>query len=152
MLDALEASWLARAVSESQLATASLSSLHLLGFTLVMGSGLLCSLHLLGLLFPEQPPMAIVRPATRVLFAGLCVSAVTGGLLVLPRAYGAAMNPTFRAKMLLLAAGVLLHAFVVTPLAARTSASVPARRLSGLAGLTAWAGVALAACAFILLE
>lgn len=152
MLETLQASWLARAINESQMATASLSSLHLLGFTLVMGSALLCSLHLLGLLLPEQPTAAIVRPSTRALIVGLCLSAVTGGLLVLPRAHGAAMNPFFRVKMLLLAAGVLLHAFVVIPLVARTKARVLPRRLSGLAGLVAWVGVAVAGCAFILLE
>lgn len=152
MLDALQASWLARAVNQSQLATASLSSLHLIGFTLVMGSMLVCSLHLLGLLLAEQPSSAIVRPASRALIAGLCISGVTGLLLALPRAYGAAMNPTFRLKMLLIVAGVLLHAFIVVPLAARASAGVWTRRLSGLASFVVWAGVAVAGCAFILLE
>ncbi len=152
MLDALQVSWLARAVGESSLATASLSSLHLLGFTLVMGSALLCSLHLLGVLLPEAPTTAIVRPATRALTAGLCLSVVTGALLALPRADSAAMNPIFRLKMLLLVAGVLVHALVVTPLATRSHAGVVTRRLSGLAGLAVWAGVAVAGCAFILLE
>jgi len=150
--DALEVSWLARAVSESQLATASLSAVHLLGFTLVMGSALVCALHLLGVLLPEQPSAAIVRPATRGLILGLCISAVTGGLLVLPRASSAAMNPVFRLKMLLLVAGLVAHAFAVAPLAARTTAGPRTRRLAGLAEVVVWAGVALAGCAFILLE
>ena len=152
MLDALQASWLARAVNESQLATASLSALHLLGFTLIMGSVMLCSLHLLGLLLAEQPTAAIVRPAARALLAGLCISVVTGLLLVMPRASGAVMNTTFRLKMLLLVLGVLLHVFVVAPLAARAHAGVWTRRLSGLASFVVWAGVAVAGCAFILLE
>ena len=152
MLDALQASWLAQAVGESQLATASLSSLHLLGFTVVMGSAVLCSLHLLGVLLPEHPTPALVRPATRALLAGLGLSVVTGVLLVLPRAAGAAVNPTFRLKMLLLVAGVLLHAVVVSSPAVTADAGVWTRRLSGLASLVVWAGVAVAGCAFILLE
>jgi len=152
VLDALQASWLARAVNESQLATASLSALHLLGFTLIMGSVMLCSLHLLGLLLAEQATAAVVRPAARALLAGLCLSVVTGVLLVMPRASGAVMNPTFRLKMLLLVLGVLLHVFVVAPLAARAHAGVWTRRLSGLASLMVWVGVAVAGCAFILLE
>ena len=39
MLEALQSSWLARAIGESQMLTASLSAMHLIGFTLVMGSG-----------------------------------------------------------------------------------------------------------------
>lgn len=152
MLDALQASWLARSVNESQLATASLSALHLLGFTLIMGSVMLGSLHLLGVLLAEQPTAAVVRPAARALLAGLCLSVVTGVLLVMPRASGAVMNPTFRLKMLLLVLGVLLHVFVVAPLAARAHAGVWTRRLSGLASLMVWVGVAVAGCAFILLE
>lgn len=152
MLDALQASWLARAVNESQLATASLSALHLLGFTLMMGSVMLCSLHLLGLLLAEQPTAAIVRPAARALLAGLCLSVVTGVLLVMPRASGAVMHTTFRLKMLLLVLGVLLQVFVVAPLAVRAHAGVWTRRLSGLASLMVWGGVAVAGCAFILLE
>ncbi len=152
MLDALQASWLARAVNESQLATASLSALHLIGFTLIMGGVVLCSLHLLGVLLSEQPTAAITRSATRAMIAGLCLSAVTGGLLVLPRVHGATMNPFFRVKMLLIAIGVLLQVLVVAPLAARAHARIWTLRLSGLASLVVWAGVALAACAFILLE
>lgn len=152
MLDALQSSWLAQAVNGSQLATASLSALHLLGFTLTLGSALLCSLHLLGLLLPEHPTVSVVRPATRVLAAGLCVSVVTGALLVLPRLTGAVVNSTFRLKMALLVAGVLLHVLVVSPLAGRGGAGVAARRASGLAGVAVWGGLAVAACAFILLE
>ncbi|MEQ1727471.1 MAG: DUF6644 family protein [Vicinamibacterales bacterium] len=152
MLDALQSSWLAGVISESPLATASLSSVHLLGFTVVMGSAVLCSLHLLGLLLTEHPTAALVRPATRALIAGLCLSVVTGVLLVLPRASSAAMNPTFRLKMLLLVVGVLLHAVVVSSLAGKPDVGVWTRRLSGLASLVVWAGVAVAGCAFILLE
>ncbi len=152
MLDALQSSWLAGVISESPLATASLSSVHLLGFTLVMGSALFCGLHLLGLLLPGQATAAIVRPATRALLVGLCLSAATGGLLVVPRASAAATNPIFRVKMLLLAAGVLLHVFVVSPLATRAHVAVLTRRLCGLAVVVVWVGVAVAGCAFILLE
>ena len=42
-------SWLAHVIAESQWLTAALSSLHLLGFTLVMGSALLSNLRMLGL-------------------------------------------------------------------------------------------------------
>jgi len=126
VLDALQSSWFAGVISELPLATASLSSLHLLGFTLVMGSALFCGLHLLGLLLPGQPTAAIVRPA--------------------------AMNPIFRLKMLFLLGAVLLHAFVVKPLEARPAAGVLRRRMSGFAVLVLWVGVAVAGCAFILLE
>lgn len=151
VLDALQSSWLARFISESQVMTASLSSFHLLGFTLVMGSGVLCSLRLLGAILPDQPSVAVVRPATRVLLVGLSISLLTGGLLVVPRAYGAAMNPMFRLKMLLLAVGVGVHFVLVRP-ASRYGSTAVTRRALGAASLMVWLGLAVSASAFILLE
>ena len=62
MLSALQSSWLAHAIGESQTLTAALSALHLIGFTLVMGSALVSNLRLLGRLFPERPATAVTRP------------------------------------------------------------------------------------------
>lgn len=152
MLDALQSSWLAHTIGESQMLTASLSSLHLLGFTLVMGSALVSNLRLLGRLLPETSATDVTRPAARVLVAGLLLSAVTGALLFAPRAAGAAANDTFRVKLTLLVLAVLVHFGVQARMARRADTARGAARAVGALGIVLWVGVALAGCAFVLIE
>ena len=152
MLEFLQASRLAHVVGESQMLTATLSSLHLLGFTTIMGSALVSNLRMLGVLLPEQPATDITRPTSRALAVGLVLSAITGALLFMPRAQGAAANPTFRLKLTLIVAAALVHFAAQRRYALRADRSRGTARLVGVTGLALWLGVALAACAFILLE
>lgn len=152
MLEALQSSWLARTIAQSQMLTASLSALHLIGFTLVMGSALVSNLRMLGGLLPERAATDVTRPAARALGMGLLLSALTGALLFAPRAAGAAANGTFRVKLTLIAAAVLVH-FLLQQRAARRAGEAPrTARAVGALGLALWVGVALAGSAFILLE
>jgi hypothetical protein len=153
LLEALQDSWLAHTIGESQMLTASLSALHLVGFTLVMGSALVSGLRLLGVTLREVGAIDVIRPATRVLLVGLSVSAVTGSLLFVPRAAGAAANDIFRLKLTLLLGAVLVHFAITRRVAGRGGAGdTGAQRATGALGLALWVGVALAGCAFILLE
>lgn len=152
VLDALQASWLATTIGQSQVWLASLSAFHLVGFTLVMGAALVTNLHLTGLLFAERPSTELVRPATRILRAGLTVSVVTGALMFITRAASAAENATFRTKLSLLVAASVLALVVQPRVTARAVAPGASARVLGGTGLVLWLGVALAACAFILLE
>jgi hypothetical protein len=152
VLEYLQASWLAHAVGESQMLTATLSSLHLLGFTTIMGSALVSNLRMLGVLFAEQPATDITRPTARALAAGLVLSAVTGALLFMPRAGGAMANPIFRVKLALIVAATVVHFGAQRRFAVGADRSRGAARVVGGAGLVLWFGVALAACAFILIE
>jgi hypothetical protein len=151
MFEALQASDFARRVSESLLGTAALSATHLLGFTLIMGSALVSGLRLLGWIFPERPADEVVRPAMRTLAVGLALSAITGALLFVPRAASAVGNGIFQLKMLLLAAAVVFQ-LTGTRLASRSASASASTRLAGGLGLALWIGVALAGCAFILIE
>jgi len=152
MLDTLQASWLALVIGQSQMLTASMSALHLVGFTLVMGSALVSNLRMVGALFAEQSLKDVTRPTSRALAAGLAISVLTGALLFVPRAAGAAANSTFRIKLTLLVAAVLVHFIVQRRLARRSHVSRGLGRFVGGLGLGLWFGVALAGCAFILLE
>ena len=152
MLEALQDSRLAHFIGESQMITAALSSLHLVGFTLVMGSALMFNLRMLGATLREVTAASIIRSASRVLVTGLVISITTGTLLFVPRAAGASANSIFRLKLTLLAGALLLH-FVIQRRVASTSADGSmAQRLSGAAGVGVWTALALAGCAFILLE
>lgn len=138
-------------VRESLLLTGALSAVHLLGFTLVTGGALVANLRLLGALFPDRPVLEVTGPAERGVAAGLAVSIGTGLLLFAPRAPSASANGIFQLKMLLLLAAATFH-FTAHRGVARRGATPVLLRVTGGFGLALWAGVALAGCAFILLE
>ena len=150
LLQWLEGTGVAAAVASSTMVTGSLSAVHVLGFTLVTGGALVANLRALGALFPNRP-VDFARPANRAILLGLAISVTTGFLLFSARATEAAENGTFRLKMLLLVLAVVVH-FVVRPrAAARGNAPRRARAVSAV-DLALWLGLAVTACAFILLE
>ena len=141
---------MAIAVRDSLTLTGALSAVHLIGFTLTTGGALVANLNLLGVLFPDRPPLEVSRPASRGIALGLAISALTGVLLFAPRATVASVNGIFQTKMLLLITAVLVHALVHQRVAG-SSVSTTARRGTGAVGLLLWTGLALAGCAYILL-
>ena len=147
----LEGTRMAIAVRDSLMLTGALSAVHLVGFTLTTGGALVANLNLLGLLFPDRPPLEVTRPASRGIALGLTISALTGVLLFAPRATVASVNGIFQMKMLLLVAAVVFHSLVHQRVA-RTATSSSMRRGTGAVGLVLWVGLALAGCAYILLE
>jgi hypothetical protein len=147
----LEGTRIAVTVRDSLMLTGALSAVHLVGFTLTTGGALVANLNMLGMLFPERSPIDVSRPASRGMALGLAISALTGILLFAPRATVASVNGIFQLKMLLLVTAVLFHAFVHQRVA-RSAASASMRRGIGAVGLMLWTALALAGCAFILLE
>jgi hypothetical protein len=148
----LETTHVARAVAESLLATASLSALHVIGFTVITGSALVANLRLLGVFLDQRPILEVTAPANRAIAVGLAVSIATGLLLFAARAASVSANGTFQVKMLLLVAAALFHFTVHRNVTQRVSATAPLVRATGVVGLMLWLGVAAAGCAFILLE
>ena len=147
----LEATGVATTVRDSLILTGGLSAVHLIGFTLSTGGGLVANLNLFGILFPGRPPVDVSRPATRGILLGVAISIVTGAFLFAPRATAASVNPIFQTKMLLLLSAVVFH-LAVHQRVARSRASLSTRRGTALVGLLLWICLALAGCAFILLE
>lgn len=151
MLESLQHSALASAISNSLWLTAGLSALHVVGFSLVSGGALVSNLRLLGVLFRERPIAEIAGPTRRGMAIGLLLSAITGALLFVPRARAASGNEFFQLKMTLLVGAVLMQ-FVVQRRLLDVRPDAPAFRIAGAIGLALWIGVGLAGCAFILLE
>lgn len=151
LIDWIEATTVARTVAASAQITAWLSAVHVVGFAVVTGSALIGNLRGLGVLFPGSTLGDVLRPANRAILLGLVVSIATGAPLFAARAAEVAANGTFQLKMLLLAAAVVSQ---FTPLRenVRELSSGPATRLVAGVRLVLWLGLALAACAFILLE
>ena len=132
----------ASAVGNSPTVTAVLSAFHALGFTFIMGGALFANLGKLGVLFPSRPVHEVAGPGSRLIALGLVLSLPTGLLLFGPRALVAAHNSTFQLKLLL----IVVASAVQFGLLRRGTRAV------GALGLMLWAGLALTACAFILLE
>lgn len=151
LIDWIGATSLARTVAESAQITAWLSAVHVVGFAVVTGSALVANLRGLGVLLPASALGDVLRPANRAILLGLAVSVATGAPLFAARAAEAAANGTFQLKMLLLAAAVVSQ---FTPLreSTREPSTDAATRLVAGVRLVLWLGLALAACAFILLE
>jgi uncharacterized protein DUF6644 len=147
----LQETALATAISQSVMLTGGLSAIHLVGFTLIMGSAIVSNLRLAGVLFADRPVEEIDAPTSRGLAVGLLISITTGLLLFAARAITASESSTFWLKMLLLVAAALFHFLVHRRVAARPSPAL-AMRATGAVGLTLWVAVAFAGCAFILFE
>ena len=137
----IEATALAREIAESLTLTATVSAVHLLGFTLVMGGALVGNLRLLGWLLPHAAADQLLRPCNRAIVIGLAISVATGALLFAARATAVGANGTFQLKMLLLLGAAAFHFAYAAR--ARVGAGV---------SLALWLALAVTACAFILLE
>src|SRR5262245_31138620 len=150
MLDWIEATGVARSVAASGAITAWLSAAHAVGFALVIGSALVANLRGVGAVLRQCSLADVVRPANRAIALGLAVSVATGLLLFAARAAEAGANGTFRLKMLVLIAAVVVQFAAVRGADPR---DVPrdARAASAVA-LALWLCLALTAFAFVLLE
>ena len=134
------------------MATALLSATHLVGFTLLMGSVSVSALRQIGAVLTERPASECTVAADRAVLVGLSISVATGLLLFAARAPAAVVNGFFQLKMLLLVSAALFHVACFRRVPRRADPSRQIMRLNGVAGFALWAGVALAGCAYILLE
>jgi len=154
MLDALQRSSFAQTIAQSQILTASLSALHVLGFAMVTSGALLLGLRALGRIFADRPVADVVRPAARLLAVGACMNILTGALLFSPRAASAVHNGFFQTKMLLLVSAAIVQIVVMRNLG-RQSHRHDSRFPSALGGALSavlWLAVGAAGAAFILIE
>jgi len=131
---------------------ASLSAVHVLGFTSVIGSALVVNLRLLGIVLAQRPVVEIAQPARVGIALGLLVSLSTGSLLFSTRAVALIMDGTFQVKMSVLAAAVLFHFIGYRRVTEPEAMDQRLVVVAGATGLVLWLGLALAGCALILLE
>ena len=148
----LQATRIATTIGGSSLLIGFISSVHLLGLTLIVGSALVSNLRLLGVLLVERPVPEVTATARYTIVTGLLISVTTGLLLFAPKALMDAENKTFQLKMAILAAAVLCHITLFRRVSRSRSVPVPLLRFTGGLGLILWCGVACAGCVFILFE
>jgi hypothetical protein len=148
----LQSTPLAIAIANSLYLLAGLSAVHVIGFTLLMGSALVGNLRLAGMVLPMLPIADVVRPARRMIAVGLTLSFATGFLLFATRALNATYNWIFDLKMGLLLCAAIFHFVVPSRFATADIRPSGGARIAGMVGLALWISVALAGCAFIFLE
>ena len=147
----IESSSLALTIRDSTILTGTLSGIHLIGLTLLVGSVLVSSAALAGLIVNNQPVAELTRATRRASIAGLVISIISGLLLVSFRLNMSTATQAFQIKMLTLVAAALFHFLVYMP-AARGQRSALSRKLAGGIAFLLWFGVVLGGCAFILFE
>ena len=151
----IQSTSVATLVSQTLLLNACLSSLHLVGGTLLVGGVLVSSLRLMGAVLRGRPVAEVTGAMRTGILIGLAINIVTGLLMVSPRIADAAANWIFQSKMALLAAAVIFHFGWYRPAARGNRPSflpgLPAGAV-GAIGLALWLGVLAAGVGFILLE
>jgi hypothetical protein len=148
----IQSSSVATLVSQSLLLNAGLSSLHLVGGTLLVGGILVTSLRLMGAVLRNQPAAEVTGTMRTGILIGLAINIVTGLLMLSPRIVDAATNWIFQSKMALLAAAVIFHLGWYRRAARGERATFLPAGIVGAVGLVLWVGVMTAGVGFILLE
>lgn len=149
---ALEQSSLAAWVNRSPLILGALSGLHLIGFTLVVGTALVAGLHMIGVAFAGRPSREVIGTASRVMAVGVALNVLTGVVQATPRAGAVLANWIFVLKMTLLTAAILAQ-LVVPRFAAQADAGASFQlRVWSVVTTALWVAVGVMGAAFILLE
>jgi hypothetical protein len=151
-LTRLQSTQVAATIGGSTTLTGLLSGIHLLGLTLVVGSAAVSGLRMLGVILKDRPVSDVTPWPGRGMLIGVSISIVSGLLLFSPRASAAAVNGFFQLKMLLLGTALAFHFGVFRRVNRRTDARPSTTKLAGGLGFLLWFSVAVAGCAFILLE
>jgi hypothetical protein len=148
----IQSSSIATLVSQTLLLNAALSSLHLVGGTLLVGGILVTSLRLMGAVLRRQPIAAVTDAMRTGILIGLAINIVTGLLMLSPRIVDAAANWIFQSKMALLATAVIFHLGWYRKAARGERPAFLPPGIVGAIGLVLWVGVLAAGVGFILLE
>jgi hypothetical protein len=121
-----------------------LLTVHLFGLTLLLGSVIIASLHLLGLFQRRKPAPVLRRDIRGVQRAGLVLVLATGALIFTGGAQAYYEGYWFRLKMVLLAVTLLFHFTVYRAVSRAPEGRLPraAYPATGAVMLILWFGVA----------
>ncbi len=121
-------------------------SIHICGFTLLVGTATILDLRLLGLFFRQLSVSQVAKNLSPWTNTGIAIQLITGAYLFSgdPREY--VQVAAFRTKMLMLLLALIFHFTVIrmATAAARDSAPLGWRRLAGIVSLGLWVSVLLA--------
>jgi Family of unknown function (DUF6644) len=123
-----------------------IESLHILGFTLLVGSVVILDFRLLGISLRGQPISRVARDLAPYIWAGLFVQLTTGPYLFSGDPGDYVQVPAFRNKMVLLLLALVFHLAVMgKATAAKWDDEVPLwRKPVAVISLASWLSVLLA--------
>ena len=104
-----EQTWLFRAISEHEMFFPALETIHLIGLVLLLGTIIILSLRLLGVMMVRQPVPELARDLAAYQTSGLTLMLATGVLMFVATAVRNYSNTSFWVKMLLLTFALIFH-------------------------------------------
>lgn len=136
---------LAQAVSKSSfLVGAGLQIVHIAGILLLLGSVLLISLRLLGVVLRDQPVTLVSGNVSRFIWIGLALLVASGFLMFITMPLRYVQNTPFLFKMGVLVGAVLLQLLLFRRVAAQDAPSPVLARSTAIVTLVFWMTVAWA--------
>jgi hypothetical protein len=145
ILTAIQDSGVAHAISKTDhMVGAGLQIVHVLGLIFFLASLVLISLRALGWALADQPVNSVARDTSRLLWAGLALTALSGTLMFIatPKLYF--FNWAFGLKMALVLFAILVQATLFRKVAKSSDPSLRFVRASVALTVGCWFGVAMA--------
>jgi hypothetical protein len=121
-------------------------SIHICGFTLLVGTATILDLRLLALSFRQLSVSQVAKNLSPWINTGILIQLITGAYLFSGDPGEYVQVAAFRTKMLMLLLALMFHFTVIrmATAAARDSAPLGWRRLAGVVSLGLWVSVLLA--------
>lgn len=117
-------------------------SIHICGFTLLVGTVAVLDLRLSDLALTHQSIADMAKSLAPWIYLGIVVQFITGPYLFTSSPHDYVHNPSFRMKMYFLAAALLFHFAVVRRTAGKSQPlGVGWRRLVAFVSIALWIGV-----------
>jgi hypothetical protein len=104
-----ERTWVCKEITVHESLFPALETIHLFGLVLLLGTVLILSLRLLGLLMPHQPIPELARALGRYTTLGLGIMLPSGVLMFVATAVRCYGNTSFWVKMCFLATALVFH-------------------------------------------
>ncbi|HVB87738.1 MAG TPA: DUF6644 family protein [Candidatus Dormibacteraeota bacterium] len=119
-------------------------SIHICGFALLVGTIAVLDLRLSDLCLTRQSINRLAEVLAPWIYLGIAIQFVTGPYLFSASPHDYVHNPSFRMKMMFLAAALIFHFTVVRGTAGKTEPLAPVwRRLVAVVSMGLWIGVIL---------
>lgn len=117
-------------------------SIHICGFTLLVGTVAVLDLRLSDLALTRQSLANLARSLAPWIYLGIVVQFITGPYLFTSSPHDYMHNPSFRMKMMFLAAALIFHFTAVTGAAGKSQPlGIGWRRLVAFVSIALWIGV-----------
>jgi hypothetical protein len=120
-------------------------TLHVLGFTLLVGSVVILDLRLLGWRLSKQPVSRVARDLSPWIWTGIIVQLITGPYLFSGDPFEYVQVTAFRVKMTLLLVALMFHFTAIRAATAPVRDTQPLgwRRLAAVVSVGLWVSVVL---------